>query len=37
MQNKNTWGIKKCNAKKKKQLKAMMSTKAKKFVNESVT
>ena len=37
MLNKNTWGVKKYEAKKSQQLKAMISTKAKKFLNESAT
>ena len=35
--NKNTWGVKKCEAKKNQQLKALVSNKAKKSVNESAT
>ena len=37
MRNKNTWGVKKGKAKKNQRLKALISTKAKEFVNESVT
>ena len=38
MLNKNTWGVKKCEAKKNQQLKALISTKAKnESVNESAT
>ena len=37
MLNKNTWGVKKCEAKKNQQLKALISNKAKKSVNESAT
>ena len=33
----NTWGLKKCEAKKNQQLKVLISTKAKKSVNESAT
>ena len=35
MLNKNTWGVKKCKVKKNQQLKALISHKAKKSVNES--
>ena len=35
--NKNTWGVKKCEAKKNQHPKSLISTKAKKFVNESMT
>ena len=37
MLNKNTWGVKKCEAKENQQLKALISNKAKKSVNESAT
>ena len=37
MRSKNTWSVKKGEAKKNQQLKALISTKAKKFVNESAT
>ena len=37
MLNKNTLGVKKCKAKKNQQLNALLSTKAKKSVNESAT
>ena len=35
MLNKNTWGVKKCEAKKNQRLKTLISNKAKKSVNES--
>ena len=37
MLNKDTWGVKKCEGRKSQQLKALISTEAKKFVNESAT
>ena len=37
MLSKNTWGVKKCKAKKNQRLKALISNKAKKSVNESAT
>ena len=37
MLNKNTWGVKKCEAKKNQRLKALISNKAKRSVNESAT
>ena len=37
MLSKNTWGVKKCEAKKNQRLKALISNKAKKSVNESAT
>ena len=37
MLNQNTWGVKKSEAKKNQQLKALISNKAKKSVNESAT
>ena len=37
MLNKNTWGVKKSEAKKNKRLKPLISNKAKKSVNESAT
>ena len=37
MLNKNTWDVKKSEAKKNQRLKALISNKAKKSVNESVT
>jgi len=35
MLNKNTWGVKKCQAKKNQQLKALISNEAKKSANKS--
>ena len=37
MLNKNTWGVKKYEAKKNQRLKSLISNKAKKSVNESAT
>ena len=37
MLNKNNWGVKKSEAKKNQRLKALISNKAKKSVNESAT
>ena len=37
MLNKNTWDVKKSEARKNQQLKALISNKANKFVNESAT
>ena len=37
MRNKNTWGVKKGEANNNQRLKALISTKTKKFVNESAT